>query len=239
MNSVLEVVSVGDEFVGLPVLGAGSARASRSFSIRETTLSVDAKRSPFCRLRDVPWSPAQSSWSPNKSTVRTPPGVARAISPDTAGGTRSLDIWKQVARRNQSAGRRPCELHNPGNHVAVLQSPTKGLKTRHEGTGRPSITRSDVERLLSCLTGARWLTRFLLVGLEHLAQPHGERLRLARIPELAAEEPTVVARELDRVLAEQRGRGLRGAAGDGLARLDADADDDPGRCGVRASTSGR
>jgi hypothetical protein len=42
-------------------------------------------------------------------------------------------------------------------------------------------------------------------GVEHLVKLGGERLRLARIPVLAAEEAAVVAGELDRLLAESLG----------------------------------
>src|SRR6185312_16374299 len=67
-------------------------------------------------------------------------------------------------------------------------------------------------------------------GVEDLVQPRREGLRLARHPELRAEEAAVVAGELHRPPAE-RPRGPFGStAGETALRLHPYRDDDAGRC---------
>src|SRR5262245_56923990 len=54
---------------------------------------------------------------------------------------------------------------------------------------------------------------------EDLVQLRGELLRLARVAELSAHEAAVMAREDDRLVAEQLGGGDRRATGEGVERL--------------------
>ena len=67
--------------------------------------------------------------------------------------------------------------------------------------------------------------------LEHLAQPRGERLRLARLAVLVAEEPAVVAGEDGELLVELVGERGGGAPGERARALDAGGDDHARRRG--------
>src|SRR3954447_7994165 len=68
---------------------------------------------------------------------------------------------------------------------------------------------------------------------EDLAQSGRERVRLARLAELAAKEPAVVAREADKLRSESVRDGLRGAVGERALGLRSRGNDDAGGRGAQ------
>ena len=147
--------------------------------------------------------------------------------------------------RKDEENYRPLFPEIPSRPALRVAGPLRGRpRSGAAQNGEPDTTRAsrgpteqvEAERLRRRRSRAAkkaWVTRGPAAtsarAVEDLVQPGGEGLRLTGIAALAAEEASVVARELGERWSPRLGGSCRRPSGEGGARLDADRDDHPSR----------